>query len=435
MLPVRNILKQTTSLCPECRRQIPGEVCEDGGRVFLDKHCPEHGGFRALLSSDRRFYYDSVGADNACQCGPGHSDAIVEHAATCIALIELVESCNLTCPTCYANSPFTRPEEIVALSAEEFWRRIDAVIARKGPLDILQLSGGEPTIHPRFPELLEQVLQRADIGYTLVNTNGVRIARDDAFAEGLGRLHRRYRKFELYLQFDGPQEAGQADLRGADLRGIRREVLARAERLGLPTTLAMTVTDENVDQLGATLRYGLAHSAVRGITLQPMFGSGRTHWVPLTGAGVARTAPQRRYNVADMVLGLVAQSDGLLCERDFTPLPCGDPNCHTIGYLLRRGEAVEPVSKYVDFGSVQGFLKDRVNFDLEDLSRCGCESEPLGAMLKQLEVGPDDVFRIFIKPFMDAWSYDQDRIDRCCVHVVGPGGRLESFCRHYALQG
>ena len=93
-----------------------------------------------------------------------------------------------------------------------------------------------------------------------------------------------------------------------------------------------------------------------------------------------------------------------------------------------------PVSRLIDFTQVQGFLKDRLDFNIEDLARCGCETEDLGAILKQLEVGPDHVFRLFIKPFMDAWTYDQDRIDRCCVHVVGQGGRLESFCRHYAMR-
>ena len=124
----------------------------------------------------------------------------------------------------------------------------------------------------------------------------------------------------------------------------------------------------------------------------------------------------------------------LLSDADFTPLPCGNPNCHTIGYVLRRGDQLTPVSQLIDFSNAQGFLEDRIDFRLEDLQQCGCESQPLGHILKELEIGPDNVFRIFIKPFMDAWTYDQDRIDRCCVHVVTEDGTLESFCRHYAMR-
>ena len=86
----------------------------------------------------------------------------------------------------------------------------------------------------------------------------------------------------------------------------------------------------------------------------------------------------------------------------------------------------------MDFSRLQGFLHDKINYDLADLARCGCEVEPLGALLKQLEVGPEDAFRLMIKPFMDAWTWDQDRIDRCCTHVIRPDGQLDSFCRYYA---
>src|SRR5262245_22861405 len=216
-----SIIKHTTSLCPHCRRQVAAEVYELDGKVYLRKRCDEHGEFDVLINSDRSLYYDSCGAGCACQTQPGHSDSIIEKAATCIALIEIVESCNLKCPTCYADSPFSDHASTKYLSLNEFWSRIDAVIARKGPLDILQLSGGEPTIHPQFFELLESVLTRRDIGYTLINTNGVLPATDDEFVARLGALHKRYRKFEIYLQFDGPQEGGQLALRGSDLRRVR----------------------------------------------------------------------------------------------------------------------------------------------------------------------------------------------------------------------
>src|SRR5262245_41145821 len=195
-----SIIKHTTSLCPHCRRQVAAEVYELDGKVYLRKRCDEHGEFDVLINSDRRLYYESCGAGCACQTTPGHSDAIIEKAATCIALIEIVETCNLRCPTCYADSPFAEPAGTRALSLDEFWSRINAVIERKGPLDILQLSGGEPTIHPRFFELLEGVLKDKRIGYTLINTNGVLPARDDTFVERLGALHQRHRKFEIYLQ-------------------------------------------------------------------------------------------------------------------------------------------------------------------------------------------------------------------------------------------
>ena len=81
---------------------------------------------------------------------------------------------------------------------------------------------------------------------------------------------------------------------------------------------------------------------------------------------------------------------------------------------------------------MQGFLRDKIRYRLEDLLQCGCESEPLGELLRQFELDESHTFRLFIKPFMDAWSWDQDRIDRCCTHVIRPDGVLDSFCRYYA---
>lgn len=473
-LSVRQTIKQTSSLCPVCRAQIPAEVYEHEGKVYLHKRCDEHGAFDVLINSDRRWYFESMGTDGSCcgggACGPvpglaearpGHDPLLIEQASTCIALIELVTSCNLKCPTCYADSPFTAPENIDALTVEEFWARVGSVLDRKGLIDILQLSGGEPTIHPQFLDILETVLLRDDIGYVLLNTNGVRLAQDDVFMNALGELRRTLGKFEVYLQFDGTQTAGQRELRAADLRGVRDAAIIRCGEHGIPVTLAMTVNEHNLPHLGDTLRYALARPTVRGICYQPEFGSGRTpendpsryvqvNTVERAGSSSSPASVQRdeqagaedgparvptRLNVADVIHRVIDQSDGLLTQQDFTPLPCGDPNCHTIGYLIRRGDGVLRVSDFVNFAELQGFLKDRVDFNMEDLAQCGCENEELGQVLKALEIGPDDVLRLFIKPFMDAWTYDQHRIDRCCVHVIGEGGKLESFCRHYAMRG
>jgi len=193
--------------------------------------------------------------------------------------------------------------------------------------------------------------------------------------------------------------------------------------LGIPLTLAMTVTAPNLPHLWESIEYGLHWPNVRGISFQPMFTSGR---IP---AGTGGTA---RLNTADIIVGCVEQSGGVLDFAAFTPLPCGDPNCATIGYLLRTPAGLRSISEFVDFAQVQSFLRDKVRYSLDDLARCGCESEPLGRMLHDFELNEASTFRLFIKPFMDASTWDQDRIDRCCTHVIRPDGALDSFCRYYA---
>ena len=470
------LLKRTTSRCPVCHTPCPAEVWRTGGiqsKVFLKRTCPEHGEASVCIASDARFYWLANGkSENACCSGqstlnsqpstccpsadgnnsgtlgrnadPGEAGGVMEKLSTCLALIEIVNSCNLSCPTCYADSPLGTGQKIDAVPLVELQARIQGVIDRKGKIEILQLSGGEPTLHPQFFELLRWLHANPGIDYVLLNTNGVRIAHDDAFAAELAVTFR-YGKFQLYLQFDGTQEAAQKNLRGADLRATRERCLERCAEMKLPVTLAMTVTPENLPHLWDATEFGLRWSNVRGISFQPVFTSGRMpEKFQVAGSKLkvesSRTPqpatfnpqPATRLNTADIILAAVGQSSGKLKFDDFTPLPCGDPNCATIGYLLKVGGEIRSVSDFIDFKNVQGFLGTKVRYKLEDLMKCGCESEPLADLLKQFELDESHTFRLFIKPFMDAATWDEDRIDRCCTHVIRPDGKLDSFCRYYS---
>ncbi|MEO7675979.1 MAG: radical SAM protein [Verrucomicrobiota bacterium] len=458
------MLKRTTSRCPTCHAACPAEVWRTGGipsKVFLKRTCPEHGEASVCIASDARFYWLAKGkSENSC-CGssssccsadgsnvgtlgrnadPGDALGIQEKLSTCLALIEIVNSCNLACPTCYADSPVGVGPKVDAIPLENLKKRIQGVIDRKGGIEILQLSGGEPTLHPQFFELLRWLQDHPKIDYVLLNTNGVRIANDDAFASELGSAFR-YGAFQLYLQFDGVQEESQQFLRGADLRKIRERCLEVCKQMNLPVTLAMTVTPENLPFLWDAIEFGLKFPNVRGISFQPMFASGRVP--PSIGRAALPRRPEitdaqqriptnERLNTADIILASVGQSDGKLRFEDFTPLPCGDPNCATIGYLLKFGGQIRSVSDFIDFKNVQGFLGTKVRYKLEDLMKCGCDSEPLGELLKNFELNESNTFRLFIKPFMDAGTWDEDRIDRCCTHVIRPDGKLDSFCRYYS---
>ena len=473
LLPIvatEQLLKHTTSRCPVCHAACPAQVWRIDGRpakVFLKRTCPAHGEATACIASDARFYWLAKGnpenASGCCggsACGAsdgstagtlgrnvsGRGDAPFEKLSTCLALIEIVNSCNLSCPTCYADSPLGAGHKVDAVPLKDLQRRIQGVVDRKGGIEILQLSGGEPTLHPHFFELVEWIQENPGIDYLLLNTNGLRIAHEDEFLAGLARAARRGH-FQLHLQFDGVQLEGQHSLRGADLRATRRRTIERCREIHLPITLAMTVTQENLPFLWQAIEFGLQLPHIRGISFQPMFQSGRGpanvgQASPLprisstTGGDEPGQAGRLSYsgslNTADIILAAVEQSDGQLHFEDFTPLPCGDPNCATIGYLLKTNGRTHSISDFIDFAQLQDFLHDKVRYRLEDLMKCGCESEPLGELLKKFEMNESNTFRLFIKPFMDAGTWDQDRIDRCCTHVIRPDGRLDSFCRYYS---
>src|SRR5206468_4383446 len=142
----------------------------EAGRIWMDRDCPKHGGARALLASDsaeylrlRRYVPPRVsgccGAGEKCDAGP----------PVCVLLLEITDACNLRCPTCYADA---RGHDF--MPREEVIRRLDSFFRTQSRIDVLMLSGGEPTIHPEFEAILEAALSYP-IGRVLINTNGLRI--------------------------------------------------------------------------------------------------------------------------------------------------------------------------------------------------------------------------------------------------------------------
>src|SRR5262249_48203116 len=154
-------------------------------RIILKRVCAEHGEVSVCIASDARFYWLARGkpgnaccSGSACRASDGaevgtlgrnaHTAEALgspERLSTCLALIEIVTSCNLSCPTCYADSPLGAGHQVAAIPLPEIKRRIQAVVDRKGPLEILQLSGGEPTLHPDFFELLRWLQDHLKIQY------------------------------------------------------------------------------------------------------------------------------------------------------------------------------------------------------------------------------------------------------------------------------
>src|SRR5437588_5005433 len=114
---------------------------------------------------------------------------------SCLTLVEVTDQCNLTCPVCYSESS---PQRLAHRSLEHVEFMLDCVVRNEGEPDVVQISGGEPTIHPEFFRILDLAKARP-IKHLMLNTNGVRIANDPEFAR---RLADYMPGFEVYLQFD-----------------------------------------------------------------------------------------------------------------------------------------------------------------------------------------------------------------------------------------
>ncbi|MCI0704019.1 MAG: radical SAM protein [Planctomycetia bacterium] len=438
-------VKTTTSLCPVCLARISADVFEREGQVWMDKTCPDHGPFSALLASDTRHYHianPQVAAPSSC-CGTGRhcGDQIANHS--CNLLIEITQRCNLTCPTCYADSS---PQKDEFLTLAEFANTLDRLLAAgKGDTDLIQLSGGEPTIHPQFFEILDHALS-SGVKQVYINTNGIRLA-NRPFAE---QLAARGDRVSVYLQFDGFKRTTHELLRGrGELLETKQHALDWCDEFGINTVPVMMLTrGVNDDEVGEFIRAAAScPRSVRKVMIQPAMYSGRYDH------------PQRvdRLTVAD-VARLVAEQTGLFREDDFTPIPCSDPNCFAMAVALRGPDGLVPVSRFLpryrDWskpGTSELIAAVTDTFDSDtDLTGLIARVFASGALSALDERAVDELldlvtaarasgknwdglFAIGVKPFMDAYTYDQDRIDKCCVHIVARDGTPVSFCEYNAL--
>lgn len=442
------LLKTTLSLCAECLAHVPAAVFVAAGRVLMHKRCATHGLARALLENDARYYrlsnkdrwgraYVSDRTEivpefgEACcgpgeSCGPGASGAWPHDSTdqrsnkTCTVLIEVTDACNLACRVCYADSKGDR-----VLSLDAFRAHVSALLDAKGALDSVQLIGGEPTIHPQFWDMLAWLHAEPRVAKIYVATNGIALEKP-GIAEKLVPFRA---KTLVLLQFDGLEAKTNKALRQANPEKVRMRLLARLNRLDVAMQLTMTLArGVSEREIAWVVRQGVRHRNVRLVAMLPAFFSGRFE---------IDHDPLDRITLSDVIKGVTAGIGDHSKDDDFLPIPCSHPNCGWVTLFARRFGILANIARHVDLNAVMNEVAYKTVLDRKQMQdiigtrRVHWLRRSLARLARKL-VRPRDVFGIVVKPFMDRYSYDQDRISACCHHVLDTQGRLESFCEYNA---
>ncbi len=457
-MPFRDyaMLGTTQSLCPECLRLVPAKIIVRGRRVYFRKRCPEHGQRDDFVCSDVRHYDRSefnlparmpekfgVAPARGCPYDCGLCEEHEQH--TCIGLVELTSSCNLTCPLCYAASAPGGKH----LPLEHCLRAIDRLVEVEGRPEVLQLSGGEPTLHPQFEQILQYALEQP-IDWVQINTNGIRLAHDQTLVR---RLAENRHRLEVFFQFDGFSDRVYRALRGEELLAVKLRALEALGRAGVHVTLAVTLQGGvNEQEIGPIVQFAVQRPWITGINFQPATYSGRY---------VLPEELERRVTFPDVIRAVAEQTGGMFRQEDFIPLPCAHPNCHSIAYAYRRNGEVLPLSRLIDVRQNLDLLANGITFTrsrakslvqqlLARQSCCGGNCAPARSGLEsglspeeaaedffagvlQQQLGARDVFRITITSFLDAYIFDLRRLMKCCTHHVLPSGHVVPFCAYNVL--
>jgi hypothetical protein len=454
--PEDKVYYATRSMCPTCRRLLPAEVVARDHQVFVARTCPEHGPFEGLVCSDQD-WYEWLPLFDVEPVRPEHPDRQVQagcpdDCGMCAAhrqsigtaAIEISNRCDAACPTCLAANQAT-----FELTVDEVRRAMEHVLAAQPSVSAFTLSGGEPTTHPQLFEIIA-LLERPEIGRIVINSNGKRIAEDDAFLDRLATHPNVY----VCLHYDG-QQAHR--LRGID-HAVQERALTRLVARGIKVTpLVLATAGVNDQELGGLARDLLTRSPGIPSVMMSMMAFAGERGAQFPGD------PRTRLTVAGALDCIERTSGGALHKRDFMPLPMPNPICVAVGYFLTLDGEITPVIPLLPIERLIAFTKN-ANFAVPDerfeslileiidrvyahpelydqpqalegklrrlLGLLFPEDHPLGDV-ERTRIAEQNLKLVYLMQFMDPWTFDTKRLAKCsCIHLL-PDDQLTPSCGYY----
>ncbi|GAB6908138.1 Radical SAM domain protein [Desulfosarcina cetonica] len=446
--PADDTVGRTLSLCPVCLKRIEAVRREIDGEVWLCKHCPEHGEFKtpvwrgnpswrtwqrpktpAAPVADRPLPVKGCPFD----CGLCRD----HHQRSCTVVIDVTQRCDLVCPICFARSTHAAPEDP---DRHELERRF-ARVARTSPGSNIQLSGGEPTMRDDLPEIVA-IGRKAGFGFIQLNTNGIRISRDDGFLRRLADAG----LDSVFLQFDGTQDAIFRKTRGRDLLSSKLAAIEACARVNVGVVLVVTVVPGvNDGDLGAILKLGAARTpVVRGVHFQPISYFGRFPKTP---------QPEDRITLPELMRAIEVQTDGAFAAKQFSPPGCENAMCSfSAKFMVQPDLSVRPLMpvwqgccgtiETAEEGarrSISQTARQWSGVPRDQLRPQASPAMPLETASVQDNTGAMDLdqflrqvrtrtLAVSAMAFQDAWTLDLERVQDCCIHVADDKGRLIPFC-------
>jgi uncharacterized radical SAM superfamily Fe-S cluster-containing enzyme len=211
--------------------------------------------------------------------------------------------------------------------------------------------------------------------------------------------------------------------------------LENLERHNVSTTLVCTVKPgTNDDEIGEIVRHALQWRCVRGVTFQPVQDVGRNE-----------NFDKSRRIVLSEIRRRIVDDSGVFGVDDMVPLPC-NPETISIGYGLRNGSQVMPVTSLIPREEFVAITPNTISFEKQPILRekfielfslssgANNASERLAEFLCCLPkavvpegISYENVFRVAIVQFMDRFNFDLGGVKRSCIHFITPNGQIIPF--------
>lgn len=443
----------TRALCPQCLEMVNAQrLIGNDNHVYLHKFCPTHGHSEALICSDADWYMESFnfnkrasvplhhaaevkkGCPDDCGLCPDHQ----QH--TCMAQIDITNACELNCPVCISKLK-AKPDSAWFLSMEKIEEMLNSLVSYEGNPEILLITGGEPALHPQILDIIA-LAKKKKIEMVLLATNGIRLGKEPEFARRLAELDA-----NVYLQFDGFEPGSSKRLRGTDLSLIKQDALYNLEKYDVKVALVpIIMKGVNDHELGAIVKYALSKENILCVQIQPLAYAG-------SGLQFEMDPLSDRVTIPYVLDCIAAQTGGLLQKSDFVSVPCHNPECGAVTYVIEDNDRKPLVlSRHIDVKKHLNFFKNRARVDFDELLEVisltlkdisaertqSTQTKDSFCKLKQLSGCMSTVFdipglekrvtQINVHSFMDAHTFDIERAMKCCIHTLTPDKKLIPFC-------
>jgi uncharacterized radical SAM superfamily Fe-S cluster-containing enzyme len=439
------------SMCRSCRSIVPARVFFQEGKVWQQNLCPCGRNQPALIAADKDWYLENIlrpyfdrsplklshPLKNGCphDCGP-----CAWHATHCqLPVISVTNACNLGCPICFT---YNRPDRIYHMSVEEMERTVDWIIESSDRVDLINITGGEPTLHPRILDIL-RCCKRPEIGRITMNSNGLRLAEDPELCEQLAEMG-----VYVILSFNTFDPETALLLHGRDVVETKLQAIENLTRAGVKMTLLhVMMRDTNENAIAGMLDLMRTNDRILSLTVQTMTytGQGGGHW------------PLRQHIPVDEAARIVCQQSGGAFEfSDFLPRPSCHPLCYLTCYALKSGNTFLPFARVAPSEKILSFMEnsylirldDEQDFFKEVINRLYAEgkTEPLKLFRELIEalyppnrevsiferqrLAESSVRTIYIHAHMDEDTFDCSRAMLCPDLVPAEPGRLIPACTY-----
>ncbi len=446
-------LGTVTGMCRQCRALVPARIFEEDGAVYQERLCPKCGKDRARIADGLEWYLDRTATTVRCKPARLAGGAVREgcprdcgpcafHANAChLPVFSVTNACNMDCPICFT---YNRPDRKYFMSREELRSLLDKLIARAGPFDLMNITGGEPTLHPEIVELLKEC-RRPEIGRVTMNSNGLRLATDEDLCRALAELG-----VFVILSFDTFRSDRALSIHGRDVIDLKRRALENLQRFGIGTTLLnVMIRGVNEDEIGAVIELARTHPVVRSVTIQTM---------TFTGKGGTNFKPRETMPLDGAAKAVEFATNGAMRGSQFFPHAGAHPLCYSVAYYLKNDGSYRSLTDFFTVEELRqmfeyGYLlqpeddgQEVFRVAIDRLWAAGDKSNLLPAVKGLVErmyprgqslsraarqaVAEQSLLAVYVHSHMDEDTLDLARLTVCPDQVPDPDGRLIPACAY-----